>query len=399
MPVARTSRRCAVVLFLAVLTLSAAAPALAAHRRVPFGFFGTVLDPSVTGTVSAPVLDRTMGTMARSGVESVRSNIFWSTVEPGPGQYDFSGSDQLVLSAARHGLSLLPIIEYTPAWASSGPVNSPVINRFPPKDPATFAAFMTAMVDRYGPRGTLWKLVPGLRRYAVRYWQIWNEPEGSYDWAGRPWPSTYAAFLRTGYRAVHAADAGAKVVLCAMVALNEKDLLPWKEASALYRLGAGHYFDVMAVNAFTYSDSVTASVQRSVLLVNKVRAVMRHYGDGRKPIWVTEVTWPASRGRIPKRDLVGFETTSSGQVARVKAYYSYIATHRSAGIARAFWYTWATSYSASHPNGITPTFAFSGLTQWMANSPFRQLPVLVAYERAAAKYEGCRKSDVATRCA
>lgn len=383
---------------MALITTIVAPTALAAQRRVPFGFFGTVLDPSVTGGVSGTELDNEMGRMARSGVESVRSNIFWSSVEPAPGQYDFSASDQLVLAAARHGLSLLPIIEYTPRWASSAPANSGVPNRYPPRDERTFAAFMTAMIGRYGPRGTLWNTAPHLRRYAVRDWQMWNEPEGTYDWLSKPWPSKYAAFLRTGYKAIHAADPGAKVVLAAMVALNARDLVPWTEARALYRLGLRRYFDIMAVNAFTYSSSVAQSVRRSVAVVGRVRAVMRHYGDARKPIWVTEVTWPASQGRVPKKDLAGFETTASGQAKRLSAYYAYIATHHSAGISRAFWYTWATSYNKRTTNGLTPTFAYSGLTRWTPGSPFRRLPVLVAYERAAAKYEGCRKSAVATHC-
>lgn len=384
-------------LLMAVVMGVAAGPAIAAKRKVPFGFFGTVIDPTVTTQSSPAQLGAEMGVMARSGVESVRSNIFWSSTEPAPGVYDWSESDKLVVAAAEHGLWLLPIIEYTPQWASSHPQSSVYAN-YPPQDPSTFAAFMTAMVDRYGPHGQLWSTRPELRRYAIRDWQMWNEPEGNYDWAARPWPSTYLGFLRTGYRAVHAADHGAKVVLAAVVGLNLSNLEPWTEARALYRLGARRYFDVMAVNAFTYSTSVTASVQRSVLIVGKVRAVMRHYGDGHKPIWVTEVTWPASLGKVPKRELVGFETTASGQAKRVRAYYSYIAQHPSAGISRAFWYTWATSYSAKHPDGITPTFAYSGLVRWSPGQPFHALPVLVSYERAAARYEGCRKSSVATRC-
>lgn len=387
-----------ILLLLAALALALAPGALAAKRRVPFGFFGVDLDPSVTRLVSASTLGDQLGKMASAGVESVRSNVFWSSVEPSPGVYDFTGSDALVLAAAQHALSLLPIIELTPTWASSAPAGSPNAGLYPPRDERTFAAFMTAMVDRYGPHGTLWSSYPSLRRYAVRDWQMWNEPAGTYDWTPQPWTTTYAPFLRAGYTAVHAADPGAKVALAAMVALNGPGLLPWLEAQALYQLGAGHYFDIMAINAFTSSDSVSASVRRSVRLVNEVRAVMRQYGDAHKPVWVTEVTWPASRGKVLPQDLFGFETTPSGQAKRLSAYYAYIATHRSAGISRAFWYTWASSYDSAITNGLTPTFAYSGLTQWTAGSPFRPLPVIVAYERAAATYEGCRKSSVATRC-
>ena len=387
------------MLLLCALVLGAtSSSALAAKRTVPFGFFGTVLDPTVASDTSAQQLDDATAQMARSGVESVRSNIFWSSVEPARGVYDWSASDKLVLAAAEHHLSLLPIIEYTPRWASSQP-NSKVYANYPPKDESTFQGFMSTIVNRYGPHGSLWLLLPKLRRYAVRDWQIWNEPEGNYDWAAKPWPKTYLSLLKAGYRGVHRADPGAKVVLSAMVGLNLASLEPWTEAHSLYRLGAGHYFDIMAVNAFTYSDSVTASVKRSVLVVSKVRAVMRHYGDGRKPIWVTEVTWPASLSKVPKRELDGFETTTSGQSARLSAYYAYIATHRSTGIDRAFWYTWATSYNARRTNGVTPTFAFSGLTSWNPGSSFKARPALENYQRTAARYEGCRKTSVATSCA
>ena len=48
---------------------------------------------------------------------------------------------------------------------------------------------------------------------------------------------------------------------------------------------------------------------------------MRKHGDGRKPIILTELTWPAAVGKVPKRALLGLETTTSGQVARLKAAY------------------------------------------------------------------------------
>ena len=53
-------------------TLAAAAPADAAKRKVPFGFFGTVLDTSQSDRMSDAALDGQMASMARSGVESVR---------------------------------------------------------------------------------------------------------------------------------------------------------------------------------------------------------------------------------------------------------------------------------------------------------------------------------------
>ncbi len=379
-----------------MLTLAGSgASAQAANRKAPFGFMGVVLDRL---PISTPQLDGQMALMARSGVESVRSDIYWSEVQPARSTFNWASADALVLAAASHHLSLLPIIQNTPMWASSHPA-SPVSDRYPPASAGLYGAFLTAVVQRYGPRGTLWNSYPQLRRYAVRDWQMWNEPAGVFDWLGSPWYTSYVKILRAGYVAVHRADPGAKVVTGAVVGLNQVDLLPWTEMGNMYKAGAKGYFDVAAVNAYTYSSSVIASAKRSVAVVAKVRAVMRRHGDGRKPVWVTELSWPASQGRVPKRDLIGFETTPRGQAQRLAAYYRYVATHRAqSGITRAFWYTWASPYSAKNISGASASFAFAGLERFTPAAGFRGLPVLVTYERTAAALEGCRKSSVATVC-
>jgi hypothetical protein len=391
------TRILSVVLAVAVLSMGAvASPALAAKRKVPFGFLGAVMDPSVTLPISQTTLSDQMGIMARSGVESVRSNIYWSATEPSPNVFNWAESDKLVLSAAEHGLSLLPIVEYTPPWAAPG---HPGDGDYLPSNPSVFGHFMTALVKRYGPHGDFWDFYPSLRKYAVKDWQIWNEPAGTYDWKSMPWPSTYTTLLKAGYKAVHAADHSAKVVSGAVVGLNGKNNTPWGEARSLYQAGAGKYFDILAVNAFTNESTASEAVQRSVLLVKKVRAVMRAHGQAHKPIWVTEVTWTAAQGKIPNKDDAGIETTPSGQAARLQAYYTYLSDHRSLGIQRAFWSTWATSYNINQLNGTIPTFAFSGLVQWSGgNSVFKPLALLKSYQSVARKLEGCAKTSNATAC-
>ena len=36
---------------------------------------------------------------------------------------------------------------------------------------------------------------------------------------------------------------------------------------------------------------------------------MKARGQGRLPIIITELTWPAAQGRVPKNKLLGLETT------------------------------------------------------------------------------------------
>ncbi|HEY6396701.1 MAG TPA: hypothetical protein VIX82_04525 [Solirubrobacteraceae bacterium] len=369
---------------LTLLTLTAAV----ASARVPFGTFGAVLDPEVSLYSTQTALDAQLAVMAQSGVQSIRTNFDWETTEQRQGVYQWGSLDNIVTAAASHGFQLLPIVEFTPRWASSH--KSSAWNEYAPAKASTYAAFVTALVDRYGPKGSFWAMHPGLSRVPIRAWQIWNEPEGTkYDWRSRPWPITYTALLRAAYRAIHRADRGATVVSGALVGLNTTNLTPWAEAAALYGAGAKRYFDVLAVNAFTFSPSVSGSVSRSLEIVRLVRDVMRAHGDGGKPIWVTEVTWTAAKGRIPPSKYAGFETTPKGQAARLAAYYERVAGHRPFGIQRAFWYTWASTYLSKPLFGIPPTFQYSGLVQWRPATGFTSLPLLSAYAKVAAKFEGC----------
>jgi hypothetical protein len=390
-------RRLAIVALLVLLAaLGAVGTASAARRRTPFGTFGVVVDPSLAyGDPSA--LDSQMALMAKSGVESVRTNFVWSDAEPSPGVYNWTTLDAIVRAAAEHGLQLLPILEFTPQWASSHPSSAWLY--YAPKDPSTYAAFATQLVKRYGPHGSFWKTNPGVPANPITDWQVWNEPEGTkYDWRSAPWPNTYTTLLKAAYRAIHAVDHNAHVVSGAVVGLNGSDLTPWAETSALYRAGAGHYFDILAVNTFTFSPSVSDTVARNVEIVNRVRGIMRRHHDGRKPIWVTELTWTAAAGKIPRSQYAGFETTAKGQAKRLTAYYRKIAATHPLGIQRAFWYTWSSSY-VDQTVGNPPTFQYTGLVKWQPGAAsFQPMPILPTYARVAAQFEGCRKSTNARKC-
>lgn len=367
----------------------------AAPRHVPFGTFGVVLNYDYSNPMPTSELDSQMGLMAASGVEAVRVDFAWAAVEPSPGTYDWSYTDSLVGAAATHGLQVLPIVEFTPQWASSHPQSAWLY--YTPSNPATYAQFLTALIGRYGPRGSFWATHPQLRRDPIRAWQIWDEPAGTkYDWRSAPWPSTYTNLLKAAYQAVHRADHGALVVSGAVVALNGYNLTQWAETAALYRAGFKRYFDVLAVNAFTGGSTAAGSVSRSLEIVSFVRQVMRANHDARKPIWITEVTWTAAAGRIPRSEYAGFETTPKGQAQRLGDYFRTVARAHPEGIQRAFWYDW---YSSYEPITNTATFEYSGLVQWRGpGTSFTPLPLLSSYANVVAKFEGCRKTAVATRC-
>ncbi len=116
--------------------------------------------------------------MVADGVESLRFEIDWATIQPYRTWSDVParalGSsptstvcrsnlralDQLVGLAAQRGLSLRPIVIDAPNWDAGGPAGLAA----PPRcDSAPYGTFLTALVHRYGPRGSFWR-TPGHRR-------------------------------------------------------------------------------------------------------------------------------------------------------------------------------------------------------------------------------------------
>ena len=390
-----------VVVAILIAALGAVPSAEAAKRKAPFGFFASVLPPVMTssGTVSNGVLERQMALMARSGVESVRLSRAWADVEPAPGSYQLGEIDRVVAAAARHRLQVIVNVTRTPRWAAANP-SDPDYWRLPPADYGAFGRMMAQLVRRYGPAGSLWAQNPSLPRVPVRQWQIWNEPTGPAHWKLRPWAPTYTQLLKSAYESIHAVDGGAKVASGALVATADANGVysQWAGARDLYKAGAKRYMDVVSIHPFT-NNSVSArkTAQQTLGIVRRVRAVMRKNGDRRKPVVLTEVTWPASKGKVPKSAERYFSVSRKGQAARLKAAYAaLVKARRKLRITNAYWYTWATPYDRSGSISVM-AFNFSGLTRFQGGA-FKPLPILKTYARTAAKYQGCKKSANARRC-
>jgi Beta-galactosidase len=396
----RVRRPALLVALVLLATLGLAASAEGAKRKVPFGFFSVVLPPEMTSNnVQVPdaQLDQQMALMARSGVESVRITYDWGReLEASQGAYNFATIDRMVAAAARHGIKTLVTVTATPRWLSPSPAE-PDFWRYAPTNPAPFAELMRQLVLRYGPQGSLWAANPTLPRVPVRQWQIWNEQTAPWHWRERPWARGYTELLRTAYLAIKGVDRGADVVAGSLVAARA-NYAPWDGMRDLYRAGARRWFDQVAVHPFTNNRrSVRQTTDQVLTILRRVRAQMVRNRDRRKEMLVTEMTWPASAGRVPRRAQFGLETTPRGQSARLKAAYSRLAAaRRGLRLKEAYWYVWATGYDRKGPASVM-TFRYSGLTQWRG-SAFTALPILRTYARTAARYEGCRKGDNARRC-
>jgi hypothetical protein len=360
---------------------------------------GEVVGVTFSGPVLSGAVDlrRQLDAAVANGVESLRVELNWSGLQPYPNESAvpagarpqfqdaggvptrFSVLDALVGDAAARGLSLLPVVEYTPRWDALRPGDP----ASPPRSASPYAAFLTALIARYGPAGSFWAAHPSLPRVPIRMWQIWNEPHFASYWSVRPFAPSYVKLLAAAHAAIKAADPAAKVVLAGLAEFS------WQYLAQIYSIPAAkQLFDVVAIHPYT------AQPPGVITILQRVRAVMDSNGDGGKPILATEVTWPSSEGKAPPQ--FGVSTTEGQQAARLNQVMPLLAANRAKlGLMGFYWYTWM----GDETHRAAPdAFDFAGLQKYVAGTVGAK-PALAVFKRWALSIEGCRRKVSAESCA
>jgi hypothetical protein len=330
---------------------------------------------------SPELLRREMRVMAENGVTTARAPFYWNQAQPVRTLKDvprawrrvfrsidgrpttFAKTDQVVASAARAHIVLLPMVLGAPSWAARHPrrYNSP------PANERAYAAFLRALIGRYGPDGSFWQEHPNVPKLPLRDWQLWNEPDHLHYWSAQPYTRDYVRLARVARTAIKDADPGARVVMAGFA-----DRL-WDSIAEVYRAGGKGVFDVVAIHPYTFEP-------RNVLRgVRYARRALRRAGDGKRPLWLTEVTW--SSGRTPGRTPSPFETTPSDQAARLARVYPLLLRNRGdLGVQRIYWESWLTT-DRDHDN----PFNFSGLRALEPDGTVRPKPAFAAFRRVALR--------------
>jgi hypothetical protein len=383
------------ITLLVALPLVVAGPAAAkAPKKVPAGFVGIVGDGPLLHDPNVD-LSNQLNRMVGNGAQSLRIMFNWAQAQPKkswdqipPDQVanyrdengvptDYTFTDQIVSASAQRHLALLPVVQIAPGWAARHP------NQFasPPSDPQDYANYMGALARRYGPNGSFWTEHPEYVAQPIRYWQIWNEPSFNTFWSDQPFAQDYVELVRASRVAVKAADPGGKIVLAG---LPNKS---WNSLEKIYQAGGRDEFDIAAFHPFT------AKVDGVKTILQKDRKVMAKYGDKKKTLWVTELSWTSAKGKTSVT--YGNEQTEKGQAKNLAAAYNMLARYRGTlRIGRAYWYTWVTRDKArDYP------FDYAGLLR-LKNGKLTAKPALKAYKQTALALQRCRaKKGRADRCA
>ena len=175
-------------------------------------------------------------------------------------------------------------------------------------------------------------------------------------------PGLRQAAASASRKTLRKADRGAKVVLAALTNFS------WKDLATLFK--HGHIrgaFDVAAMNAYS------SRASDFMVIADAVRKVLRRNGARQTPIWITEFTAPAAKGRITVPMYQRRFITTDAQMAKVvKATYTAFATKgRRLGIQARLLVHVGLQYQKGHPLGF---FEFAGLRRFTGGRPQTGLP-------------------------
>lgn len=171
----RTGTRLGVALAACLAALVVSAPTTVASVPAVVGFNDHAYDNS--GSEDLP---QSLWLAHMAGANTIRIDIGWNSFEPQPGTYyppHVAALDAIINGAVNDGMKTLLMVNGTPCWASTDPLNiggncsldpssAPYWN-YPPRNPSDYGNFVGWLTSRYGSE------LAGV--------EVWNEPNAPGD--------------------------------------------------------------------------------------------------------------------------------------------------------------------------------------------------------------------------
>jgi polysaccharide biosynthesis protein PslG len=255
------------------------------QQNFPSMIFG-VSDPYLIAKATAFQTSQ-LAAMKAIGITSVRVEANWSWIQPESSRsFDWAQLDQEVNSIRSAGMSVDLLIDGCPKWAASpDAANSTSPD---PVSSAQFAAWAGDVASRYAHKG-------------VKYFEIWNEPNGSQVCQPKANAAVYTADLVAAYAAIKKVDPSAFVVSGGLAPepSNGIDISPITFLKEMYADGAKGSFDALGYHPYSFPASpYTYEPWSAWSQMNQtkpsIRSIMESNGDSEVPIWITEYGAPSS---------------------------------------------------------------------------------------------------------
>lgn len=249
------------------------------------------------------VRDRSLRMIGDAGIDYIRQEFPWEDIEiHGKGDFvdrrnDPAGVDawakydNIVDLAQQHDVEIIARLGNPPSWTRA--MTDTVGTYAPPDDIGDFGDFAATVAKRYEGR--------------IRYYQIWNEPNGNEEWGLQDVdPEAYTELLCLAYARIKQEDAGAVVLAGALtptVSLDGRNLNDLVFLERMYAAGAADCFDVMSAQGYgLWSGPTDRRLRPSVINYPHhlyLRDIMVRHGDAHKPIWISEMGWNVAPPDLP----------------------------------------------------------------------------------------------------
>ncbi|MCC6615473.1 MAG: cellulase family glycosylhydrolase [Anaerolineae bacterium] len=255
----------------------------------------------------------------------VKQTFAWEDLQPVPGEFDFTQSDRILGEVERRGLKLIARLSDTPDWAHPSLPDHDVSAYLdaPPDDLADFAAYCTAIAERYRGR--------------IDGYQIWNEPNLSREWGNRPPDAAgYVQLLAACSNAIRAADPEAILIsggLSPTGTHNEQAHPDDLFLQEMYDAGFQQYVDVVGMHAPGFSvpelspDEAQASGGQRFFTFRRIedlRKIMVANGDAARQVAILETGWTTDQ---IDPNYSWFAVSEAEQAQNLVAAFEYAAFH------------------------------------------------------------------------
>jgi len=252
---------------------------------------------------------RSLEMIQDAGIDFIRQEFPWEDIEihgkgdfvdrrndvDSDGQVDavdaWAKYDNIVDLAAENDVEILARLGNPPSWTRA--LTDTIGTNAPPDDIQDFGDFAATVAARYEGR--------------IRYYQIWNEPNGNEEWGLQDVdPEAYTGLLCLAYQRIKEEDADAVVLAGALtptVALDGRNLNDLFFLERMYDAGAADCFDVMSAQGYgLWSGATDQRLRPSVINYPHnlyLRDLMVQHSDGHKPIWISEMAWNVAPPELP----------------------------------------------------------------------------------------------------
>lgn len=233
---------------------------------------------------------RQMDQLQALGLQWVRVDLHWDTIEPKEGQFRWDVLDPLMAEMERRGLQAEVYLVGSAPHATSAPAGSPNPDQYPPRDPALYAKALVTLAQRYP---------------TVVAWQVWNEPNLPAFWRPREDPAAYGQLLLTSVQAMRRVAPGRRIVLGGMGYFSQ---MPTRGGALMVEaLAKGGLFSLDVITAYhpysLYPEGDDAHAMDFVQRARQGNAALR--AGGARDIWADEWGWSSYAGPKEEQPIIG----------------------------------------------------------------------------------------------